>query len=160
MRDGGVQTLVRDDALDYGPLRESLGFLIRIGQLKIFEQFYAQVGDLGLRPGEFSVLWLILRNPGVRQGVLAQELLIKPAHMTKLVRGFEDRGFVARVVPDDDRRAVELSLTAAGRDFVEGHKAAFFAVHEHPLSRLTQPEQDELRRLLQKLAGLERGGAA
>ncbi len=150
----------REPALDYGPLASSTGFLIRIAQLKIFAAFYEQVGELGLKPGEFSVLWLILRNPGIRQGVLAQQLMIKPPHMAKLVRAFEDRGFIARRVPDDDRRAVELSLTEAGAAFVMQHRDAFFAVSEAPLARLTPDERAELRRLFQKMLGLEDGAAA
>jgi DNA-binding MarR family transcriptional regulator len=148
------------ETMEFGPLGSSIGFLVRIAQLKIFENFYEEVGSHGLKPGEFSVLWILYRNPGLRQGVLAQRLLIKRAHMTKLVRGFELRGFVSRRIPDDDRRAVELTLTAAGRRFVESHRDAFFAIARRPLQRLTVAEQDQLRMLLQRLVGIGPGEPA
>jgi DNA-binding MarR family transcriptional regulator len=150
---------VASDEIDFGPLGSSIGFLVRIAQLKVFEKFYAEVGDRGLKPGEFSVLWILYCNPGIRQGVLAQRLLIKRAHMTKLIRAFELRGFVSRHIPDDDRRAVELTLTRAGQDFVEANRDAFFAIARTPLQRLTAAEQDQLRRLLQRLVGIGPGEA-
>jgi DNA-binding MarR family transcriptional regulator len=74
-----------------------------MAQLRSFDFFFEDLGKLGLRPGEFSVLWVIHVNPGVRQGVLAQTLRIKRAHMTKMIRSFEERGLVARTIPEDDR---------------------------------------------------------
>ena len=147
---------MRDTAppeIELGPLGGSLGFLLRLAQLKNFGEFYEALGPQGLRPGEFSVLALIGRNPGIRQGVLAQRLWIKRAHMTKLVRGFAERQLVDRQVPADDRRALELKLTDAGRALVAEHAAAF---HAHgAASGLAADEHAELVRLLRRYLGLE-----
>ncbi|MFZ2100408.1 MAG: MarR family winged helix-turn-helix transcriptional regulator, partial [Oricola sp.] len=118
------------------------------------EQFFDDLGQYGLRPGEFSTLLVIANNPRIRQGVLAQKLRIKPAHMTKLIRAFEERGHVERVIPDHDRRSVELCLTEAGRDFIARHRLQF-AAHEAKLpSSLTLAETDTLKRLLRKYVGI------
>ncbi|MCB8840405.1 MarR family winged helix-turn-helix transcriptional regulator [Aurantimonas sp. VKM B-3413] len=142
------------DALDLGALTSSLGFLLRIAQVKNFENFYAALADHGLRPGEFSVLMVMHRNVRVRQGVLAQRLMIKRAHMTKLIRALEDRGLVERTIPDDDRRSVELSLTPKGHEFVENNLGFFQAFEEINAERLTPAEKAELMALLRKLTDL------
>ena len=144
------------EKLDLGQLGQSLGFALRMSQLAVFSEFYAALGQFGMKPGEFSILYLLDRNPDARQGEIAERLQIKRAHMTKLVRSFEDRGLVSRRVPDDDRRAVLLRLTPEGEAFVADHAAAFFGYHaQADAGRLTAQERTRLLALLQKFSGLE-----
>lgn len=150
-------TLEREAAADevrFGALRTSLGFLVRLAQLKGYERFFAELSEHGMRPGEFSVLAVIGLNPGIRQGVLASKLMIKRAHITKLVRGFEDQGLVSRRIPDEDRRVVELTLTVRGEGFVEKRLPLFTAFEANVPEGLTAAERDQLIVLLQKFLGL------
>ncbi len=142
----------RDVAL--GALSDSLGFLLRLAQVQVFDRFFEDLGQIGLRPGEFSVLWVLHLNPGVRQGLLAQRLRIKRAHMTKMIRDFEARGLVERRTPEHDRRAVELLLTPEGTAFVRDHAEAFFTHDIRRASTLTEAERAQLFTLLQKYVGL------
>lgn len=146
-----------DGAVDLGELNQSLGFLLRIAQVSAFDRFYAAFGKIDLRPGEFSAMWVIRRNPGLRQGVLAETLHIKPAHMTKMIRRLEERGFIRRVIPDDDRRSVRLFLASAGDRFIETHRAAFLGQDDYHDHGLTAAELDELTRLLRRYLDLEDG---
>ena len=139
------------EKLDLGQLGQSLGFALRMSQLAVFSEFYTALGQFGMKPGEFSILYLLDQNPDARQGEIAERLRIKRAHMTKLVRSFEDRGLVSRRVPDDDRRAVLLRLTPEGEAFVTDHAAAFFGYHaQADAGRLTAQERTELLALLRK----------
>jgi DNA-binding MarR family transcriptional regulator len=76
--------------------------------------------------------------------------------MTKLIRSFEDRGYVERAIPNDDRRTVELRLTPEGRRFVEGNSAAFLGHAGADADRLSAGEKAQLIALLQKYVRLER----
>ncbi len=140
------------EAVDLGELTGSLGFLLRLAQVRIYEQFFAAFAGTTVRPGEFSVLWVIDRNPGVPQGTLARVLAIKPAHMTKLVQRQVEAGLVARETPAADRRSVHLTLTPAGRAHLARHRDAFLTVHAAERTGLTEDESAELMRLLSKLA--------
>lgn len=142
--------------IDLGQLNQSLGFALRMSQLSVFEEFYAALGQFGMKPGEFSILYLLSRNPDARQGEIAERLRIKRAHMTKLVHSFDARGLILRRVPDDDRRAVLLRLTPEGEAFVADHAAAFFGYHAAAdAGRLSAAERTQLLRLLRKFGGLE-----
>jgi DNA-binding MarR family transcriptional regulator len=77
----------------------------------VFERFFALEWPKDLRISEFTVLMAVSRNPGIRQGVLADLLKIKWPNMTKLVRGLEDRGLIERRIPSNNRRSVVLWLT-------------------------------------------------
>jgi DNA-binding MarR family transcriptional regulator len=141
--------------VDLGPLGQSLGFLLRLAQIRNFAGFYEEFAAQGLKPGEFTVLDLIGRNPGVRQGVLAARLSIKRAHMTKLVRALADAGLVARRVPPEDRRAVELRLTKAGQAHLDRHGPSFHAFGLMQVPELTEGEQAVILGLLRRYLGLE-----
>lgn len=143
-----------EEVIDLGPLAASLGFLFRVGQVEVFDNFFDELGKTGLKPGEFSVLWVLHLNPSVRQGALAEKLRIKPAHMTKLIRAFEANGLVARRIPDGDRRGIELTLTPAGDAFVRDHSQEFFDYAKSETDRLSATEARQLIRLLQKFTGM------
>lgn len=150
-----MDTSTRSDDVDLGRLNTALGFLLRLAQLKVYEHFYAEVGDRSLRPGEFSVLWIIMCNPGIRQSVLGQRLMIKRAHMTKLIRALEDQGLVSRRIPDEDRRVVELTLTPAGQSLIENAADWFFTYEDGVGKGLSGAERKQLIGLLHKFIGLE-----
>lgn len=142
------------DQVKVGELSRSIGFLLRLAQLRAFEDFFSENGPRGLKPGEFTVLWVISRNPGIRQSVLGQRLMIKRAHMTKLIRSMEDQGFVSRRIPDCDRRAVELTLTPQGEDKTNDAGALFFDYERRAGAPLDSAERETLVALLQKYTGL------
>lgn len=137
-----------DAALRLGGLGDSLGFLLRLAQLRAFEDFFAGYGALDIRPGEMSVLILISENPGIRQGALARALMIKRAHMTKMIRAMEDTGLVRRTVPDDDKRSVELWLTDTGTERVATLSRHLLNFDADPDGRLNKRERAQLKRLL------------
>lgn len=161
MRDAGAETDPAQDPaqdpaageVDLGPMAGSLGFLLRLAQLQAFERFYAALGAESVRPGSFTILTVIGRNPGIRQGVLAGRLMIKRAHMTKIVRALEAQGLVARRVADDDRRAMELTLTASGQALVAAQAGAVLALDAAPPPCLSAAETARLVALLRKLTG-------
>ena len=137
-------------------LRGSLGFLLRVAQLRSFGHFFAVMGDEEVRPGEVTVLDLIRENPGIRQGMVSKTLKIKRAQMSKMIREMERGGLVARSVPEDDRRAIELRLTKEGEAMIAGITARFPEIERRTQAALTPAEGAELRRLLIKLNGLDK----
>lgn len=144
-----------EDAIDFGEMAGSLGLLLRLAQVKVFDSFYENLAHHGLKPGEFTMLWLIGLNPETRQGVIARRLRIKPAHMTKLVGRAVDKGFVERVVPDDDRRSVFLRLTDEGQRFVDDKRPEFLNFVARENTALEEEDFAALIRLLQKFNGME-----
>lgn len=138
-----------------GDLSSSLGFLLRIAQVQIYETFFEECAADGLRPGAFTVLRVIGLNPDVRQGTIAKRLQIKPAHMTKLVQHMVEKGFVRRTTPASDRRSILLSLTRKGEVFLEKNRAAFATYEKIERGNLNDHEYATIVRLLGKLTGMK-----
>ena len=138
--------------VDFGPLTGLAGFMLRLAQLHLFESFFHDFGARGITPGQISILIAVSRNPGVRQGVLADALRIKWSNMAKIVRLLEGQGLIERQVPASDRRAVELHLTEKGRIAVDETVPQLAVSDSAATTALSARERDTLLRLLAKLA--------
>ncbi|MBV7410945.1 MarR family winged helix-turn-helix transcriptional regulator [Maritimibacter sp. DP1N21-5] len=144
-----------DETVELGDITKSPGFLLRIAQVKAFESFFEQVSGLGIKPGEFTVLWVISLNPGLKQGTIARTLHIKPAHMTKLVSRLAAEKLLERTTDATDRRAVRLALTDKGEDFVARNRSKFLDTDLAQRVALTAEEAETLNALLRKFTGLD-----
>jgi DNA-binding MarR family transcriptional regulator len=78
-----------------------------------------EIGDLGLTHAQYAVLapLLSLHRAGQRpsQRQLADASGLESLYVSKLARGLESAGLVARTTDPGDARAVQLTLTDHGR---------------------------------------------
>ncbi|MFN4099038.1 MAG: MarR family winged helix-turn-helix transcriptional regulator [Pararhodobacter sp.] len=142
---------LEEEAVELGEMSRSVGFLLRMAQTRVYDQFFQEFAGTDVRPGEFTVIWVLALNPGLRQGTLARTLNIKAAHMTKLVARLVREGHVIRTVPPEDRRSVLLSLTESGHAHLDRHRGRFMSVHRAERVGLTDDEMTNLLALLAKL---------
>ncbi len=152
---GGNGAAEAESVVDFGPLTELAGFMLRLAQLQVFEAFFSEFGHRNIRPGQIGILVAIGENDGIRQGALARALRIKRSNMAKIVRLLVSDGLVRRRVPASDRRAVELSLTPAGRAFVERTLPDLRVNDRAATGRLTDGDYATLMRLLRKVIGTD-----
>jgi DNA-binding MarR family transcriptional regulator len=143
--------MAQDEPIELGSLGQSIGFMLRLAQTRAYDQFFTEFAETEVRPGEFSVLWVVSLNPGIKQGPLARALNIKPAHMTKLVDRLVRADQMRRDIPAEDRRSVRLTLTDAGQAHVDLHRDRFHAVHRSERIGLSDAEVGQLLALLAKL---------
>jgi DNA-binding MarR family transcriptional regulator len=136
-----------------GELERIAGFALRIAELTAFERFLALMGPGDVRVSEATVLYAVSRNPGIRQGVLADVLKIKWPNMTKVVRALEEKGLIERHIPRNNRRSVVLHLTDRGRDRAEAFAGEMLRSDRQALSMLDDREYAQLLALCGKIAG-------
>lgn len=142
--------------VNYGDLCRNTGFLLRMAWLQVSEKLEENSLNVSLSAPEYTILQMIAQTPGIRQGHLAQALYIKPAAMTRIIRGFEDRALVLREIPQGDRRTVRLSIRPAGRKALEQARALYGGMAEHERGQLSAEEQKQLNQLLRRFCGLDR----
>lgn len=141
----------KGDAIDLGPLEALIGFQIHLLDLLMYQAYYERLGKTPMTPGMFSTLCAIRANPGVRQGALADALLIQRPNMTQLVNRLIRAGHVSRRAARGDNRGVELFLRAEGERALSD-VAAKLAAHERSLTAtLTKTERENLAALLGKV---------
>lgn len=139
-------------AVDLGPLGGFIGYRLRRAQLSVFAGFEQALREIGLSPGQLSVLVVISRNPGLTQSDVCAALGIQRANFTPLLHEFESMGLAMRQVLPADRRSNALRLTPLGRDVV----VRALTLHERLEKRITDCLGESGRaRLVELLRKLE-----
>ena len=143
-------------AVDLSFLHASLGFNVRLLDVRLMKMFAASLAKYGVTPAEATVLHLIMANPDVGHGELAETLLIQPPNMTKMLKRLEAEGFIDRLASAEDRRRSVLSLTPKARRLVLRYRGAASAHEKMAFSSFSPAERKTLvglvRRALTSLA--------
>jgi DNA-binding MarR family transcriptional regulator len=96
------------------------GLAEAIARLRRAMRRAARVADPGntLAMAQLELLTALAEQPGARPGQLARRLNLRPNTVTTIVNALAEQGMLSRVTAEDDRRAVELTVTEAGRQAV------------------------------------------
>jgi DNA-binding MarR family transcriptional regulator len=115
-----------------------------------------RVADAGnpLSVAQLELLTSLGENPGARPGQVARALRLAPNSVTTLVNGLRSRGLVTSADGVGDRRAVHLTLTAAGEEAVRGWQATNAGILRDALRDLTDESRRALADLLPVLGDL------
>jgi len=112
----------------------------------------AQHGALAdLTVSQFGVLESLYHLGPMRQSEIGAKLLRSGSNITLVVDNLERDGLVRRARDRDDRRVMNVSLTDAGRELIEGIFPAHVEAIVEEMAVLSPEEQAELGRLCKKL---------
>src|SRR5580698_8599674 len=81
---------------DLAGLDDHVGYMLRRAQLAVFGDFIACQHGAVTRPGQFSILAVIDRNPGLSQSRVCAALGIKRANLVAVIDELETLGLVRR----------------------------------------------------------------
>ncbi len=81
-----------------------------------------ELSNIGLRNAEYEILANLLRDPGISQQVLAQRCFTAKSHISALLSGMQERGWLRRESHPMDARAKSLYLEPEGQVMAERGK--------------------------------------
>jgi DNA-binding MarR family transcriptional regulator len=139
------------DEVDTAFLESLIGYNARRAALAMIEVFLPRMAEYELRPVDFSVLSLVLHNPGITSRQLCTTLGILPPNLVGMISGFEARDLIVRTPHPRDRRAMGLHLTESGRKLMRKAERTAAQLEAQAASRLTPAEARTLIRLLRKI---------
>lgn len=118
----------------------------------------ARVADPGntLAVAQLELLAALAEHPGARPGQVARLLNMRPNTVTTIVNALSARGMLCRAPAEDDRRAVELTVTEAGQQAVLAWQATNAAVLNLALSSLPAQQRRALAAAVPALHALAR----
>ncbi|WP_366515640.1 MarR family winged helix-turn-helix transcriptional regulator [Solimonas marina] len=130
---------------------ESIGYLLKRAQARMQD-----VAESVFAPHDMSfVQWIAMLKLSEGQAQTASDLCRAMCHdngaVTRMLDTLEERGFVSRQRSQQDRRVVELTLTATGAAQVEALKPKLIDELNLLLTDFSAAEFSELTRLLDKL---------
>ena len=144
--------------LDLAALQQTPGFMIRILQLQNFEAFYPYFEALKLSPLEYAILVTVRDNRAVTQSELAAVLKMQLPNLVKILSRMEETGVLKRKRSTRDKRAVELSLSAAGERRADEASRLGQSFNAQTLSALSKAEQAAFLQMLVRLVEAHKNG--
>ncbi|MGE4373851.1 MAG: MarR family winged helix-turn-helix transcriptional regulator [Xanthobacter sp.] len=109
------------------------------------------LADLGLFPGQETVLKLLADQDGRTMGDLATALRVRPPTASKTVARLTTQGLVERRTSDGDGRIVRVYLTDQGRERSGSIDGIWDLMEEEITAGLDGKERKRLRKLLRKV---------
>lgn len=99
--------------------------------------------------GEYGVLrYLVYEQDKVSAGVLTSQLHVVPGRMTDILKSLESKGMIERRQDEEDRRRLQVCVTAEGRRQAKKMRAYIKKEYEGMFRLLGQNDTEELIRLL------------
>lgn len=123
------------------------------------DQLQKNLAELDLTLPQVQVLRILHREGTVPTGKLAQCLKISAPATTQLTDRLLRKGLIERKHSEDDRRAVLVALSSAGRSLIDKFRERRNAIFGAALSQLSEAEQAQvvssLRKVIAALASFE-----
>lgn len=132
-------------------LETLLGYNARRAALTIIEVFLERMSVYDLRPVDFSVLSLVMHNPGITSRQLCATLNILAPNLVQMVNTLEKRGLIVRQPHPLDGRAMGLHPTPAGLTLMRSAEKTAAQLELDTTARLSDAERKTLLQLLKKI---------
>ena len=139
------------DQVDTSYLETLIGYNARRAALAVIAQFLERMAVYDLKPVDFSVMSVVVHNPGVTSRQLCAALNILPPNLVGLVQSLESRGLLERLPHPHDGRAMGLHPTDKGLELMEKAEATASELEMNIGSKLTPNQVQNLETLLQKI---------
>lgn len=130
---------------------ESIGYLMRQALDRVAESIEFELEDDGLTSAQWLPLLRLLWRQGSTVAELARECRLDVGGMTRMLDRLEAKGLVRRVRSQQDRRVVNLELTAEGQAVAHKIPAVLCGVQNAHLRGFSEDEWQLLRTLLHRI---------
>ncbi|ASA20562.1 MarR family winged helix-turn-helix transcriptional regulator [Paenibacillus donghaensis] len=126
--------------------------IVTIG-MKIRSMANTRLSELDLNAQQGRMMGYIFENQdnGVIQKDLADHFNRKGATITSMLQGLEKKGYIKRVIPEDNERQKKIYLLKKGSDLVEEFNEIFMEVEKSITRGLNEKETETFMKLLIKV---------
>src|SRR5271170_3421272 len=131
--------------------QNSIGYLVKRAHSLMLDVMEPLLEERGFSFVQYVILSWLRDGIAVNPKDLCAQYRHDSGAMTRVIDQLAERGLLERIRRDRDRRKVELQLTPAGRDTVEGLVPLVVDKLNLALADFSGAEVHELQRLLAKL---------
>lgn len=132
---------------------DSIGYLMGRIMSTVKEAVDHELAPEGLTSAQWVPLLKVYMGEASTVAELARECQVDVGAMTRTLDRLESKGLVQRVRSSEDRRVVNLELTAEGRQTAKKIPAALCHVQNAHLQGFTHDEWQQLKGLLRRILG-------
>ncbi|MBX3099994.1 MAG: MarR family transcriptional regulator [Salinibacterium sp.] len=139
-------------------LETSLGYLLKVASSTLRVAMEAALRPLGMSVTHYSCLELLAQRPGLSSSELARGAFVTRQSMNVLLQNLEREGYVSRPARAPFGKVLPAQLTPLGRRSLEKATVAVRSVEVTMLAGMTEIEQSDAFRVLQKMIHSLRSG--
>ncbi|HEX5913803.1 MAG TPA: MarR family transcriptional regulator [Rubrobacter sp.] len=143
--DGMREKRLEEVAGEVNPIYASVGSAFK-------RLLFAFESEVGMSPPRYFLLHMVANEGNISQGQVGHLSGVDPSRVTQVAKSLERDGLIQRHRDPKDNRVVRMRLTPQGRRIFEGAYAKREVLRARIRRALSQEEEDELRRLLDKVA--------
>ncbi|MFC8423517.1 MarR family winged helix-turn-helix transcriptional regulator [Streptomyces sp. NPDC057236] len=132
-------------------LETSLGYLLKEASSTLRAAMEEVLRPLGMSVTHYSCLELLAQRPGLSNSELARGTFVTRQTMSVLLQSLERDGYVTRPAEAPVGKVLPARLTPRGRRSLEKASAAVRSVEARMLADLTEAEQSDAFRILQRM---------
>lgn len=111
-------------------------------------QAMKRMEDIGLKPSQAGVLFVLNCEGRLSQRELAEKIGITPPSMTVALRKLEDRGYIVKEPDKEDQRIIRILLSDKGKECIEELKGIMDSMEELLFQGISSEERMFFRRLV------------
>jgi len=130
------------------PLGASVGYQIRVTHRLVQRALQARIGRHGVTLGMWYFLRVLWTEDGLTQRELSQRVETMEPTTLSAIASMEKGGLIRRVRNPDDRRKINIFLTAAGRELETTLLPSAIGVVETAVKGFSRAEVETILRLL------------
>lgn len=124
-------------------------------QRQLYREGNRELAEQGITPVKLQTLIALIKSERngskVCQKDIERELNLRPSSVSSLLKSLENDEYLTRAFSDGDARTKYLELTEKGRKLCNDNKLFMEKCDETVQSALSEDEQDELQKLLEKI---------
>ena len=139
------------DTVDTRYLETLTGYNARRASLAIIGPFMTHMAVYDFRPVDFSVMSLIIHNPGITSRQLCSTLGLLPPNLVAMINSLEKRELIERRPHPTDGRAMGLHPSGQGIELMKEAEQTAARLERDATRQLTATELKTLHRLLKKI---------
>ena len=103
---------------------------------------------LEITPSHSTILFLLEERGPMQMNEIGAAMHIENPTVTGLVDRLENKGFVERVIVENDRRKWNVTITASGRNEIEKARGVIHAINAEIADGMTKKELDAFKKAL------------
>lgn len=134
-------------------LRSEFATTLAVASRKMHTLFDGMVRERGFSLSRVRILRHLSRHPSSTQAKLASDLDIEGSTLVRLLDGLEEQGLIERCVVEGDRRAKQISLTAAAMAQLAELETVIGRLHDVMFDGIPRSELQAALRVLGRVIG-------
>jgi DNA-binding MarR family transcriptional regulator len=138
------------DAKTFEP-NNSVGYLVNRVRIEILDAIDKELVPFEVTAAQYIIMGHLVHSLADSASQLCKGISYDPGAMTRMIDRLEAKGFIRRTRCPDDRRAVNLEMTAEGKTVFPKMRARVVGVLNRLLRDFTKDEARQLEGFLKRM---------